>query len=278
VVAETETGNANQKAALIIYLAVMARPKKHSTNNIHESFSDVALLMLATFIFLLVTILITSRLTEQNELPKLRAELAAIKDKLNISESDKDRLLTDIQKMIVTDSEGQLETILDTASVGRKDFDLFIDGLKDIPGRNLHMIVDATGSMHGVAAFLIPVLRMIVIRSDKDLTAITWFSNRDTQTYTGTMAEMFDLLMVGAPFTGNIENIGHTFHVVTEESPAPDAYLLVGDEPSDDVINYNSIPSPVFTLPLGRSDPYTEEDYLALAQKTGGKMLHLSFH
>lgn len=254
----------------------MARPKKHSASNIHESFSDVALLMLATFIFLLVTILITSRLSEHNELPKLRAELAALKEKLNITETDKDRLLTDLQKMVVTDSEGQLETILDTAHIGRKDFDLFIDGLKDIPGRNLHMIVDATGSMHGVASFLIPVLRMIVIRSDKELTAITWFSNRDTKTYTGTMAEMFDLLMVGAPFVGNVENIGHTFYVVTQESPAPDAYLLVGDEPSDDAISYDNIPSPVFTLPLGRTDEYTEEEYLTLAQKTGGKMLHLS--
>jgi hypothetical protein len=254
----------------------MARRHKHSTNSIHESFADLALLMLATFIFLLVTILITSNLSEQNELPKLRAELSALKTKLNISESDKDRLLADIQKMIVTDSEGQLATILDTANIGRKDFDLFIDGLKDIPGKDLHLIVDATGSMHGVAGFLIPVLRMIVIRANKQLKAITWFSDSSTRTYTGTMAEMFDLFMNGAPFTGNIENIGHTFHVVTQESPAPDAYLLVGDEPSDDVINYNAIPSPVFTLPLGRSDPYTEEDYLAIAQKTGGKMLRIS--
>jgi hypothetical protein len=254
----------------------MARRRKQSASNIHESFSDVALLMLATFIFLLVTILITSRLSEQNELPKLKAELQALKNKLNISESDKDRLLTDIQKMIVTDSEGQLETILDTANIGRKDFDLFIEGLKDIPGKDLHMIVDATGSMHGVATFLIPVLRMIVIRADKELTAITWFSNKSTQTYTGAMAEMFDLLIVGAPFVGNIENIGHTFRVITKESPIPGAYVLIGDEPSDDTINYHSIPSPVFTLPMGRSDPYTEEEYTTLAQKTGGKMLHLS--
>jgi len=256
----------------------MARRHKHSASNIHESFSDVALLMLATFIFLLVTILITSRLSEQNELPKLRAELEAIKNKLNIAESDKDRLLGDIKKMIVTDSEGQLATILETANIGRKDFDLFIEGLKDIPGKDLHMIVDATGSMHGVATFLIPVLRMIVVRSNKELTAITWFSNKSTQTYTGTMAEMFDFLMVGAPFVGNIENIGYTFRVVTREFPKPGAYVLIGDEPSDDSINYSSIPSPVFTLPMGRSDPYTEEEYGTLAQKTGGKMLRLSIH
>ena len=244
----------------------MARWRKPSASNIHESFSDVALLMLATFIFLLVTILITSRLSEQNELPRLRAQLEALQSKLNIAESDKDRLLGDFQRMIVTDSEGQLATILETANIGRKDFDLFIEGLKDIPGKDIHMIVDATGSMHGVATFLIPVLRMIVIRADKDLTAVTWFSNKSTQTYTGTMGEMFDLLMVGAPFVGNIENIGYTFRAVIRNSPKPGAYVLVGDEPSDDTINYSSIPSPVFTLPMGRSDPYTEEEYNTLLE------------
>ena len=254
----------------------MARTRKASTNSIHESFSDVALLMLATFIFLLVTILITSRLSEQNELPRLKAQLETLKEKLNIAESDKDRVLADFQRMIVTDSEGQLETILDTANIGRKDFDLFVKGLKDIPGKDIHMIVDATGSMHGVSAFLIPVLRMIVIRADKRLTAITWFSDKSTKTYTGTMAEMFDMLMVGAPFVGNVENIGHTFRVASKNAPAPGAYILIGDEPSDDTIDYQSIPSPVFTLPMGRSDPDTEYEYNMLAEKTGGKMLVMS--
>lgn len=254
----------------------MARRHKRSSDNIHESFSDVALLMLATFIFLLVTILITSRLSEQNELPKLKTELETLKNKLNIAESDKDRLAEDFQRVIVTDAEGQLETILDTASIGRKDFDLFIEGLKEIPGKDLHMIVDASGSMHGVSTFLIPVLRMIVIRADKHLSAITWFSDKSAQTYTGTMAEMFDLLITGAPFAGNIENIGRAFRVAIQDAPAPGAYMLIGDEPSDDTILYSSIPSPVFTLPLGRSDPGTEQEYLTLAQKTGGKMLRLS--
>ena len=254
----------------------MARQRKRSENNIHESFSDVALLMLATFIFLLVTILITSRLSEQNELPKLKAQLEALKSKMDGAESDKDRLLKDINKVIVTDSEGQLETILETANIGRKDFDLFIEGLKEIPGKDIHMIVDATGSMHGVSTFLVPVLRMIVIRADKQLNAITWFSDNSNKTYMGTMAEMFDMLITGAPFAGNIENIGRAFRVAIHDAPPPSAYILVGDEPSDDTIQYSNIPSPVFTLPMGRSDPGTEREYLTLAQKTGGKMLRLS--
>jgi len=53
--------------------------------------------------------------------------------------------------------------------------------------------------------------------------------------------------------------------------------MLIGDESSDDTISYTQIPSPVFTLPLGRNDSDTEREYKTLAEKTRGKMLHLDF-
>ncbi|HFQ92336.1 MAG TPA: hypothetical protein ENK29_05615 [Chromatiales bacterium] len=255
----------------------MARNRKRSASNIHESFSDVALLMLATFIFLLVVILISSRLAEESEVPRLQEEVRKLREQLNMSEADKERLLQNLERVVVTDPETQLEKILEAASVGRKDFDLFVEGLKDIPGRDIHLIVDATGSMHGVSIFLVPILRLIVIRADKELNAITWFSDNRAITSTGTMAEMFDNLMSEAPFAGNRETIGRAFRVASQEAPVPGAYMLIGDEPSDDVIHYTSIPSPVFTLPMGRLDPATEEEYRTLAAKTGGKMLNLIF-
>lgn len=255
----------------------LRRRSNKGAPNVHESFSDIALMMLGTFVFLLVVILITSRMSEQNELPKLKKQLEAMQKELKVAETDKSRLKHDLEKILITDPEGEVDIILNAASVGRKDFDLFIEGLKDIPGKELHMVVDASGSMHGVSSFLIPILRLIAVRSDKHLSAVTWFSDRTTQTYTGTMGEMFDNLMSGAPFAGNIENIGLAFRMAQENAPLPSAYLLIGDEPSDDTIQYNEIPRPVFTLPLGRSDPYTERAYQALAQKTGGKMLMLDF-
>jgi len=255
----------------------MARNRKRSSSNIHESFSDVALLMLATFIFLLVIILISSRLAEENELPRLQKEVAKLREMIQLSESDLERLKKNFERVIITDPETQLETILDSASIGRKDFDLFIEGLKDMPGDDIHLIVDASGSMHGVSIFLVPVLRLIVIRSNKRLNAITWFSDNRAKTSTGTMAEMFDNLMSEAPFVGSRETIGRAFRVASREAPIPGVYMLIGDEPSDDVIHYTQIPSPVFTLPMGRADPATEEEYLTLATKTGGKMLRLNF-
>jgi hypothetical protein len=57
----------------------------------------------------------------------------------------------------------------------------------------------------------------------------------------------------------------------------PGAYLLLGDEPSDDRIFYRDIPSPVFTLPIGRNNPTTLWEYKTLAENTGGKMLQLDF-
>lgn len=144
-----------------------------------------------------------------------------------------------------------------------------------MPGNSLHLIVDATGSMHGVSEFLIPVLRIIVIRSGKRLDALTWFSDSNADTYRGTMGEMFDRLMAGAPFIGANETIGHGFRHAASHAPPPGAYLLIGDEPPADRIGYFSIPSPVFTLPIGRDNPDTNWHYQKLADETGGKLLHL---
>ncbi|HHG90506.1 MAG TPA: hypothetical protein ENJ90_08520 [Devosia sp.] len=248
-----------------------------SSSNIHESFSDVALLMLATFVFLLVTVLISSRLAEENEIPRLKKQIEVLQEQLKLAQEDKDRILQHMQKVLTADMEDQVETILESARVGRKDFDLFVQGLEKIPGKTIHLVVDATGSMHGVSTFLVPILRLVIIRSGKELSAITWFSNRTAQTYIGTMAEMFDNLMSGAPFVGDTENIGRAFRAAARDAPPPGAYMLVGDEPSDDTIFYSNIPSPVFTMPLGRSDPGTLREYEVLSQKTGGLTLNLDF-
>src|SRR3569623_922646 len=88
---------------------------------------------------------------------------------------------------------------------------------------------------------------------------------------------MFDQLVRGAPFAGNIENIGHALQTAAHNAPVPGAYLLIGDESSDDTIKYTEIPSPVFTLPLGRNDQDTQREYRTLAEKTHGKMLQLDF-
>ena len=89
------------------------------------------------------------------------------------------------------------------------------------------------------------------------------------------MGEMFDRLMEGAPFIGANETIGYGFRYAAEHAPPPGAYLLIGDEPPTDKISYFNIPSPVFTLPIGRDNPDTNWHYQKLADKTGGKMLHL---
>lgn len=257
----------------------MKNRRRWSAPNIHESFSDVALLMLATFIFLLVTILITSRLATEYQLPKLKKEVEELREQLSKSQSDTDRLQVSLDNMANMSTEAQMDRALEAVGLGqgqgRKDFDLFVEGLKDIPGRDLHLLVDATGSMHGVSTFLIPVLRVIVIRSGKHLDAVTWFSSGKAETYTGSMGEMFDQLMQGAPFIGANETIGDAFKQAAKNARTPGAYLLIGDEPSDDPIQYFNIPAPAFTLPLGRSTPTTIWQYQELANKTGGKMLHI---
>ena len=193
------------------------------------------------------------------------------------AEADKKSLAKNLEEIVTTSEESYLEKIIETSTFGRKDFDLFIKGLQEIPGDDIHLVIDASGSMHGLTSFLVPVLRLIVTKSGKRLSAITWFSDNKADTYIGTMGEMFDKLMRGAPFYGSVESIGHGFRTAARNAPPPGAYLLVGDEPANDTVYYDRIPSPAFTLPLGRSDPATNLSYSTIAAKTGGKMLHLDF-
>lgn len=255
----------------------MARKRRTVYTNIYESFSDVSLLMLATFIFLMVTILITSRMAQEYEVPKLKNEIQELKNQLASAQLDSQRLTKDLDEMSLMAESNPMDRIVESATFGKKDFNIFIEGLKNLPGKDLHMIIDASGSMHGLASFLIPVLRTIVVRSGKQLTALTWYTDYQAETYTGTMGSMFDKLMSGAPFGGNLETMGKAFRVAARNAPPPGAYVLIGDEPSDDKINFSKIPSPVFTLPLGKSDPETTRQFQEIADKTGGKMLQLDF-
>ena len=257
----------------------MRRKRRSAPPNIYEMFSDIALLMLATFIFLLVTILITARMAEQYQAPRLKDAIASLQAELNKSEADRTRLIAHMDALASLSSDSQMEEALAGAGLAkgknRKDFDVFIKGLRDLPGDTLHLLIDATGSMHGVSEFLIPVLRIIVIRSGKKLDALTWFSDGKADTYRGSMGAMFDRLMEGAPFIGANETIGHGFTHAAEHAPVPGAYLLIGDEPPADRIHYFHIPSPVFALPIGRDNPDTNWHYQKLANETGGKLLHL---
>jgi hypothetical protein len=257
----------------------MRRKRRSSPPNIYEMFSDIALLMLATFIFLLVTILITARMAEQYQAPRLKDAIKNLQADLNKANAEHDRLMASMDAMASLSTEAQMNRALAATGLAkgknRKDFDVFVKGLRDLPGHDLHLLIDATGSMHGVSEFLIPVLRIIIIRSGKKLDALTWFSDGHADTYRGTMGAMFDRLMEGAPFSGANETIGAGFKYAIEHAPAPGAYLLIGDEPPADRIHYFDIPSPVFTLPLGRDNPDTNWHYQKLADETGGKMLHL---
>ena len=256
--------------------------RRSSSNNVHESFSDIALLMLATFIFLLVTILITSRVQQTVQVPRLQKEIAELKQEVDEAEQLNDRMHKELDELAGMGTDTQIEIVLESVGLnsgqGRKDFDLFVKGLKDLPGKDMHLVIDATGSMHGAATFLVPMLRVIVIRSGKKLTAVTWFSDGDAQTYQGSMGEMLDSFMKGAPFIGSNETIGDAFIRAEENAPIPGAYVLLGDEPSDDRIYYLGIPAPVFTIPIGKSNPNTKYQYQTLADKTGGKMLQLELH
>jgi len=257
----------------------MSRKRRSSPPNMYESFSDIALLMLATFIFLLVTILITSKLAEEYQTPRLKASVEELRTQLEQAEAETERLKHNMDTLASLSTEQQMEQALEAAGLAsgknRKDFDIFIRGLRDLPGDSLHLMVDATGSMHGVSNFLIPVLRIIVIRSGKHLDAVTWFSDGRAETYTGTMGDMFDHLMEGAPFIGANETFGYGFRYAAEHAPPPSAYLLIGDEPPSDRVVYFNIPSPVFALPIGRENPETNWHYQKIADETGGKLLHL---
>jgi len=159
----------------------MRKKRRSSPPNIYEMFSDIALLMLATFIFLLVTILITARMAEQYQAPRLKDAIAHLQAELSKAEADRTRLKANMDALASLSSDSQMEEALAGAGLAegknRKDFDVFIKGLRDLPGDTLHLLIDATGSMHGVSEFLIPVLRIIVIRSGKKLDALTWFSD-----------------------------------------------------------------------------------------------------
>lgn len=250
--------------------------------SIFESFTDMALLMLAAFIFLFAMILISSRLSGDHTRTMNGEEIAQLQAKLEQAKKDKERLLAEMERLIGSDAGEQTEQVLKAAGLGegkgRKDFDLFVEGLKHLPGRDLHMVVDATGSMHGVTTFLIPVLRVIALRSGKRLTAVSWYADKKTGTFHGSMAEMFDLLMQKAPFVGSDETIGHAFDKITKEEPLPSAYLLIGDEAPTDRVQYHAIPRPVFTLSLALNDSRTEVAFEKLARETGGRALHLKFH
>lgn len=259
----------------------MAKRKQTESSiyDIYKSFSDLALMTLGAFLFLFVIITLVSQMSAgSDETMRLKDELKKAEQQLARAQADQSRLKQDLEKMAASTPQQEAEIILRSAGVNGKDFDVFIKGLKNIPGKDLHLVMDATGSMHGVSGFLIPLLRLIVNRSNKRVSAITWFSDSRFQTETGTMGDMFDAFMKGAPFTGSYEYIGRAFRTAVADAPRPGAYLLIGDEPSDDTISYSDIPSPVFTLPLGRSDPDTERDYGTLSDKTGGKLLHIELH
>ena len=220
-------------------------------------------------------------MAESHQLPQLKKELAQLQQDLEKFKHDNNRLRSNMEELVGMSPDSQMERALASAGIGngknRKDFELFVKGLRDLPGKDLHLMVDATGSMHGVTTFLIPVLRVIVIRSGKRLNAITWFSDDRSETYMGKMGEMFDKLMQGAPFIGYRETLGRAFKSAARKAPAPGAYVLIGDEPSTDSVGYLSIPSPVFTLPIGRDNNETNRAYQHLADETNGKMLHLEF-
>jgi len=276
---------------------VRSRRQTQQDSSFYEIFSDMALLMLAAFIFLFALILINAQLQGHRRDPVSKKELASIQKKLADAEHKDLKLQQEINNLASVNAQQQLDnlqTLLDTHDVqqqmnkimlsaqmasgeGRKDFDMFIKGLHSLPGKDLHIVVDATGSMHGVTSFLIPVLRLIAIRSGKHLSALTWYADRREGTYTGSMAEMFDKLMADAPFVGMDETVGHAFRHIATSSPVPGAYLLIGDEPPTDQVFYHEIPAPVFTLPLGTSTGNTKDAFQKIANETGGRMLELKF-
>lgn len=281
----------------------MRNRRNASPDNFYEIFSDMALLMLAAFVFLFAVILISARLhgggtsstgdtvsNMQQQLAQMREEnkkleeenldgVVHLQQQLQQMEQENAQLKSQMEEVYKDQSERILETAGLTTGQGKKDFDLFVSGLKNIPGTELHLIVDATGSMHGVTSFLIPVLRVIATRSGKHLAALSWYADNRTGTFEGTMSDMFDHLMQEAPFVGADETIGHAFADIAKNSPRPSAYLLIGDEPPSDEIHYHSIPAPVFTLPLGvDNDSSLRFAYKKISEETGGKTLVLRFH
>ncbi len=260
----------------------MRKRYNSSADNFYEIFSDMALLMLAAFIFLFALILINAQLQGGGDSVQKTHDVENLQEQLAQAEQRNRQLQEEMNDLAGKGVKEQMDKILASVGLskgqGKRDFDVFIQGLKSIPGKELHLIVDATGSMHGVTTFLVPVLRVIAIRSGKHLSAVTWYADRKVGTFSGSMGAMFDNLMQKAPFIGVDETIGYTFQKIAKDSPVPDAYMLIGDEPPTDTVYYHSIPAPVFTLPLGMNDADTIFAYNAIAEGTGGKMLKLQFH
>jgi len=251
--------------------------------SVYESFSDMALLMLATFVFLFVMILIVANIGGKTS-PEMMKEIQELRGQLAKEQQKNKRLLREMSMLSAMGAGGaqaQTKAVLASAGLGRgmgrHDFDIFIKGLKALPGRKLHLVVDATGSMHGLTQFLIPVLRVIAYRSGKEISAVSWYADQRVGTYHGTMGDMFDKLMQNAPFFGADETIGHAFAHLAGHEPAPSAYLLIGDEPPTDTVHYHAIPAPVFTLPLGVNNPEAKVAFRTIAEQTGGRMLQLKF-
>ncbi len=251
----------------------------HQQDNVYEIFSDMALLMLAAFIFIFSMLLIFAQMQGQGRSQESEKEITQLRQELEEARQRVLQLQEELNTIAGADVNSQLAKIQASAGwakgKGKRDFDLFIQGLRNLPGEDLHLVVDATGSMHGATTFLIPVLRLIAIRSGKKLTYVSWFGDKRTGTYHGSMGAMFDRLMNEAPFIGTEETIGRAFTEIARNAPAPGAYLLIGDEPPVDRVHYHAIPAPVFTLPLGNHDSRTEVAFQRLAENTGGRMLQI---
>jgi len=240
----------------------------------------MALLMLATFVFLFAMILIVANIGGRTS-PEMMREIQDLKTQLAKARKDNKRLLKEMSALASAGSTSETARVLAGAGLGRgmgrHDFDMFVKGLRSIPGHDLHLVVDATGSMHGVTAFLIPVLRVIAFRSGKRISAVSWYADKRIGTFTGSMGDMMDKLMQNAPFFGADETIGHTFAWLGKHEPVPGAYMLIGDEPPTDTVHYHEIPAPVFTLSLSINDSSTRVAFRAIARETGGRMLQLKF-
>ncbi|MDQ6995590.1 MAG: hypothetical protein Q9M18_08345 [Mariprofundaceae bacterium] len=222
-----------------------------------------------------------SHLYGSGESQKSKETIAKLEKSLASSQARNIELQAEMNRLVGSDTKKQMEKVLASAGLGkgqgRKDFEMMVKGLRHLPGHDLHLIIDGTGSMHGMSMFLIPILRVIAIRSGKHVSAITWYADNRMGSYGGTMGEMFDKLMQNAPFVGNQETIGHTFDVLGT-AKIPSAYMLIGDEPSTDTVHYHAIQAPVFTLPLGNSDSSTKVQFRKIANISGGRMLELKFH
>jgi len=259
----------------------MRKSRTQLSESFYEIFSDMALLMLAAFIFLFALILVNAQLQGGGQAEVNSKNLEKMQEQLAQANQRNRQLQEEMNDLAGKDVKDQMDKILASAGLsdgnGKRDFDMFIAGLRNIPGKELHLVVDATGSMHGVTTFLIPVLRVIAIRSGKHISAVSWYADGRTGTYTGSMGAMFDNLMQNAPFVGADETVGHAFRDIPKQAPIPGAYLLIGDEPPTDDVGYHEIPAPVFTLPLSLNDSSTIFAYKTIAEETGGKMLKLKF-